>query len=401
MKRFRYKAKNDKGELVKGEVEANTPEHAAQLVRGQGLVVISITSSKILSLDYLSKYFERFSGSDVTTFTRQLATMISAGLPITEALLILRSQTKGSMQKVVAQILADIEEGESLSASLQKHPQVFSKTFIALVKSGEVGGVLDQVLIQLADDMEKQQEFNGRGKGAMGYPAVIIIGMVSVALIMIIFVIPRLTSLYDQFGSELPLSTKFLISLSRILGKFWPLVLLGVFALFYGFKMYRQTKLGRKKVDEVMLKLPILGELQKQIILTDLTRTLALMIASGVSIIEALQISAQVVKSSVISEALEDILKLVEKGFPIAFAFTKHPEAFPYILSQMVAVGEETGKMDEVMKKISHVFEMESDRKLKALTSAIEPVVLIVLGLGVAFMVISLIVPIYNLTTSL
>jgi len=401
MKRFRYKAKNDKGELVKGEVEANTPEHAAQLVRGQGLVVISITSSKILSLDYLSKYFERFSGSDVTTFTRQLATMISAGLPITEALLILRSQTKGSMQKVVAQILADIEEGESLSASLQKHPQVFSKTFIALVKSGEVGGVLDQVLIQLADDMEKQQEFNGRVKGAMVYPAVIIIGMVSVALIMIIFVIPRLTSLYDQFGSELPLSTKFLISLSRILGKFWPLVLLGVFALFYGFKMYRQTKLGRKKVDEVMLKLPILGELQKQIILTDLTRTLALMIASGVSIIEALQISAQVVKSSVISEALEDILKLVEKGFPIAFAFTKHPEAFPYILSQMVAVGEETGKMDEVLKKISHVFEMESDRKLKALTSAIEPVVLIVLGLGVAFMVISLIVPIYNLTTQL
>ncbi|KKQ85900.1 MAG: Type II secretion system F domain protein [Candidatus Woesebacteria bacterium GW2011_GWB1_38_8] len=401
MKRYRYKAKNEKGELVIGEVEASTFQHAAKLVREQRLVVISLSNVHKISLDSVTKIFDRFSGGDVTNFTRQLATMVSAGLPITEALLILRSQSKGSMQKVVAQILADIEEGESMSASFARHPHVFSKTYIALVRSGELGGVLDQVLIQLADDMEKQQEFTGRVKGAMIYPAVIVFGMIAVAFIMIIFVIPRLTTLYEQFGSELPASTKLLIFISKIFGRFWPIVILLVFAAFYAFKMYRATKAGKKKVDEVMLKIPIIGELQKQIILTDLTRTLALMITSGVSIIEALQISAQVVKSAIISEALEDTIKLVEKGFPIAFAFSKHPEAFPFILSQMIAVGEETGKMDEVLKKISHVFEVESDRKLKALTAAVEPVVLIVLGLGVAFMVISLILPIYNLTTSL
>lgn len=347
------------------------------------------------------RYFERFSGTDLTTFTRQLATMVEAGLPITEALLILRSQSKGGMQKVVAQILADIEEGESLSSALAKFPQVFSRTYVALVKSGEVGGVLESVLVQLADDLEKQAEFRGKVKSALTYPAVIVAAMIVVAAIMVIFVIPRLTTLYEQFGSELPLSTKFLITISDLAVKFWPFLIIATGLGLYLFKIYRGTKAGRKKTDEILLKIPIIGDLQRQIILTDLTRTLALMISSGVSIIEGLTISADVVKSVIISEALNDITKLVEKGFPVAFSFSKHPEAFPFILSEMIAVGEETGKMDEVLRKVSHVFEVESDRKVKALTSAIEPAILIVLGLGVAFMVISLILPIYNLTTSL
>jgi len=166
------------------------------------------------------------------------------------------------------------------------------------------------------------------------------------------------------------------------------------------FKLYKDTVNGKKKVDEILFKLPLIGSLQKQIILTDLTRTLSLMVGSGVSIIEALTISAQVVSNNIIAEALTDITKMVEKGFPLAFAFSRHPEAFPFILSQMVAVGEETGKMDEVLSKISHVFEVESDQKLKAMTAAIEPLILIVLGLGVALMVVSIILPIYQLTSN-
>jgi len=217
---------------------------------------------------------------------------------------------------------------------------------------------------------------------------------------MMIFVIPRLTSLYDDFNAELPLPTKILIGFSNFLIRFWPIVLSLVGAGLYGLSMYRKTPNGRRKTDEWIFKIPIFGDLQRQIILTDVSRTLSLMVGSGVSILEALNITAEIVDNVVISDALKDASKQVEKGFPIAFSFARHPEAFPYILSQMVAVGEETGKMEEILKKISHVFEVESDEKVKGLTAAIEPLIMIVLGLGVGFLVIAVILPIYNLTSS-
>ncbi len=401
MKRYKYKAKNDKGELVEGEVEASTETQAAKLIRRESLVVISISPKSNFSLNILKKFSDRITLGDVTTFTRQFATMINSGLPLTEALLILRSQAKGSMQKIVAQILSDVEEGEALSVTMGKHPQAFSKTYIALIKSGEVGGVMDEVLVRLADNMERQEEFRGKVKGALIYPIVIIVGMVGVALVMTIFVIPRLTTLYEQFDADLPISTKMLIGFSKITTNFWPLMLLGFGAAVYGFKLYHATPEGRRKIDDLIFKLPLIGDLQRQIVLADLTRTLSLMVGSGVSIIESITISSEVVGNTVISDALKDVNKMVEKGFPIAFSFSRHPEAFPFILSQMVAVGEETGKIDEVLAKISHVFEVESDQKLKALTAAVEPAILIVLGVGVAFLVISIIMPIYNLTTQI
>ena len=387
--------------MVTGEVEASTPEHAAKLVRKQGLVVISIASKSNFNINIIKAFSERITSGDVTTFTRQLATMINAGLPLTEALSILRTQSKSSLQRIVSQILADVEEGGALSASMAKHPQVFSKTYIALIKSGEIGGVMDEVLVKLSDDLEKQQEFRGKVKSAMIYPIIIIVGMVAVSLIMVIFVIPRLTMIYEQFNADLPLSTKLLVGLSNIMIKFWPIVLAAVGALFYGFKLYKATPEGSKKIDELLFKIPLIGDLQRQIILAELTRTLSLMIGSGVSIMESLTIAGQVSRNVIISQALEDVIKLVEKGFPLAFAFSKHAEAFPFILSQMIAVGEETGKMDEVLAKVSHVFEVESEQRLKAVTAAIEPAILIVLGIGVAFMVISIIMPIYNLTTQI
>ncbi len=399
MKRYIYKAKDKSGQLVTGEVEASGEQAAAKLVRNRGLVVISLRVKREIGLNLIKKFRERITSGDIATFTRQLATMVNAGLPITEALVILRSQAKGSMQKMVAQILADVEGGESLSAAFSRHPKVFSSTYIALVKSGEVGGVMDEVLIRLADNLEKQQEFKGKVKGALIYPAIIVIGMVVVGLIMMIFVIPRLTSLYSEFNAELPTPTKILIGLSNFLIRFWPLFLVLFGVGLYGFSLYRKTPKGRRKTDELVFRIPVFGDLQRQIILTELTRTLSLMVGAGVSILEGLNITAGVVGNRVIADALRDTAKQVEKGFPVAFSFAKHPEAFPYILSQMVAVGEETGKMDEVLTKVSHVFEIESDQKVKALTSAVEPLVMVLLGLGVGFLVIAIILPIYNLTS--
>lgn len=398
MKRFKYKAKDRDGKLVSGEVEANDQVQAARLVKDRDLIVINVSLVGNVS-SILSFFKNRVSYEQITNFTRQLSTMIAAGLPITEALLILRSQSTGMLQKVVAQILADVEGGESLTDSIKKHPKFFSPTYIALIKSGEMGGVLDKVLLRLADNMEKQQEFKSKVKGALIYPIVIVVGMVGVGIIMMIFVIPRLLSLYTEFEAELPVPTKILMGISDLLLKFWPVVILILVGAFYGFSAYRKTSNGKLKIDEFVFKIPVFGDLQRQVILTDLTRTLALMVSAGVSILEGLNISAEVVSNSVVANALKDVSKKVEKGFPVAFAFGKHPEAFPFILSQMIAVGEETGKMDEVMQKVSHVFEVESEQKVKAMTSLIEPMIMVVLGIGVAFLVIAVILPIYNLTS--
>ena len=399
MKRFTFKAKDKNGKIVTGEVEASNESQAARLVRGKGLLVLSIKKTIENPLNLIKKFKDRITTNDVATFTRQFATMVAAGLPITESLLILKSQSKGSMGKVVSQILADVEGGESMSKAFMKHPTVFSPTYIALVKSGEVGGVLDTVLVRLADSLEKQQEFKGKVKGALIYPAIIVSGMIIVAFIMMIFVIPRLTSLYDEFNAELPLPTRILIGVSNAVIKFWPITLALLATAVYSFQAYRKTKTGRLKTDQMIFKIPIVGPLSREVILTELTSTLSLMVGAGVSILEGLNITSEVVSNVVIGNALKDVSSQVEKGFPVSFAFAKHPDAFPFILSQMVAVGEETGKMEEVLNKVSRVFEVESDQKVKSLTAAVEPIVMVLLGLGVGFLVIAIILPIYNLTS--
>jgi len=399
MNRFNYKAKDKDGRLVVGEVEAGTLEEAAKLVRSKSLYIISLNPKIDSPLNFIKRLRDRVTSSDVSTFTRQLSTMINAGLPITEALLILRSQSKGSMQKIVAQILADVEAGESLSSSLERHPKIFSKTYMALVRSGEVGGVMDAVLARLADNLERQQEFSGKVKGALIYPIVIVIGMAIVSVVMMIFVIPRLLSLYADFNATLPLPTLILIGISNFFIQFWWIILIILGFSVYFFGLYNATPVGRRHIDSLKFKIPVFGELQRQIVLTELTRTLSLMVGAGVPILEALNITSEVVSSPTISDALKDSAKQVERGFPIAYSFGRHPEAFPFILSQMIAVGEETGKMDDVLTKVSHIFEVESDEKVKGLTAAIEPMVMVVLGLGVGFLVIAVILPIYNLTS--
>lgn len=399
MKRFLFKSKNSQGQLVKGEVEAQDINGASKLIRGKGLLVLSIKPVFENPITFIKDLKERITPSDVATFTRQFATMVAAGLPITESLLILRSQAKGSMGKVVSQILSDVESGESMSKAFLKHPKVFTPTYIALIKSGEAGGVLDTVLVKLADDLEKQQEFKGKVKGALIYPEIIITGMIIVAVIMMIFVIPKLTSLYTEFNAVLPLPTRILMGISDMVIRFWPVTLGFFVAAYYTFVAYGKTKNGRYKIDETLYKIPIIGPLQKQVALTELTSTLSLMIGSGVSILEGLNITTGVINNMVIKNALSDVAIQVEKGFPVSFAFAKHPTIFPFILSQMIAVGEETGKMEEVLQKVSHVFEVEADQKVKALTAAIEPLVMVILGLGVGFLVIAIILPIYNLTS--
>lgn len=399
MKKYKYRAKDREGKTLTGEVEAFSEGAAARVLREKGLIVISISASSEGLFSLITKFKTRVSSAELVTFTRQLSTMVNAGLAITDSLVILRSQSGPGMRPVVARILSDVEAGSSLSDALKKHPKVFSPIYIALVRSGETGGVLDQVMNRLADNLEKTQEFRGKVKGALVYPIIIVVGMAGVAFVMMVFVIPKLTQLYSDFDAKLPIATQILITISTFMAKFWPLIIFGVFGAIYGARLYKATPSGRRKIDGLIFKIPLIGKLQQQIILTEFTRTLSLMVGTGVSILEGLNVTAGVVGNVIVSDAIKAASKQVEKGFPVAYSLAQHPDAFPFILSQMVSVGEETGKMAEVLEKVSHVFEVESEQQVKMITAAIEPLIMVVLGIGVGFLVIAIILPIYNLTS--
>lgn len=399
MKRFSYKARDKTGKLVTGKVEATNIGAAAKILQDKGFVVIDLKPERESILSFIKKIRDRVGSGDITAFTRQLSTMITAGLPITDALLILRTQASPAMSKVVSSLLLDVEGGSSLADALGKHPKVFSGVYVSIVRAGETGGVLDEVLARLADNLEKEKEFKSKVKGALIYPAIVIIGMFAVAAIMMIFVIPKLTSLYQEFEAELPVATQILISLSSLATRFWFISLAVLVLGAWGFNFFRKSTAGRRKIDQLILRLPIIGPLNRQIILTEFTRTLGLLVGAGISILEALNVVAEAVGNVVISDGIHSAASQVEKGFPVAYALSQQGEIFPPMLYQMLSVGEETGKLDEVLAKISHVFEVESEEQVKALTAAIEPLIMIVLGVGVGFLVIAIILPIYNLTS--
>jgi len=399
VKRFKYKAKNPQGKTISGIVEAPDEKRAIVAIRDRSLVVFSIApvSHDIFSR-ILSKVLHRISLSDLTTFTRQLSTMTTTGLTINDTLTILRDQSPPSLAEVIDDILRKVEGGSSLADALANHPRVFNQVYVSLVRAGESAGVLDQILARLADNMEKQKEFRSKVKGAMIYPVIIVVGMVFVASIMMIFVIPKLLAMYQDFQAKLPLPTLILISISHFMVSFWWIMLLAVVGLGWFLNRFRHTPYGRRKIDELILRLPIIGNLQTQMVLTEMTRTLGLLVGAGISVMEALDITAAAVGNSLYEEQLYHASKEVEKGLSLA-AILRESEEFPIIVPQMISVGEETGKMDEVLTKLSRYFETESDQMVKGLTTAIEPLIMIVLGLGVGFLIIAVILPIYNLTS--
>lgn len=286
-----------------------------------------------------------------------------------------------------------------MAMALEKQRGVFSPVYISLVKAGESAGVLDNILTRLAVNLEKNKAFSNKVKGAMIYPAIVVGAMIVVGFIMMIFVIPKLMQMYQTFNAELPLPTKILISSSTGM-KNNAILVFGILAVVVtGFSMWVKTADGRRRLELFIFKVPIIGKLQKQVIMTEFTRTIGLLVGAGISIIDALKISADSVGNSVYQKALLFAASSVEKGLPLAVPIAQNPY-FPPILAQMISVGEETGKVDEVLAKLSLYFEAESEQGVAALTAAIEPLIMIVLGIGVGFLVIAVILPIYNLTSA-
>jgi type II secretory pathway component PulF len=300
-----------------------------------------------------------------------------------------------------AQVLSEIERaivgGGNFGDALSKYSQHFSQIYISLVRAGEASGMLDKVLQQLADSLEAQREFRGKVVGALIYPFIIVVGMVIVVIIMMVVVMPKLTDLYKDFGIELPFTTKVLIGFSNFIINDWWAVILIIFGAVYVFSRWKKSEIGSYAFDTIMLKIPLFGELQKKTILVEFTRTLAMLLGAGIHILDALKILKGSLNNILFRNAIEDISKRVEKGFQLADTFALYKE-FPPIVSQMLRVGEETGKIDETLLKLSKYFQTETENMVKGLTTAIEPIIMVILGVGVGFIVLSVITPIYNLT---
>ena len=398
--RFRYKARDAAGRMVRGEGEAATATGISELLRQRKQIPITIEEHRRWDFGVLERWRGKVGTNEVATFTRQLSTMVTAGLPITDALNLLRVQSSVTLSAVVSSVMSDVQGGVSLSEAMSRHPQVFSRVYVALVRAGEAAGVMEKVLIRLADTLDKSREFRGKVVTAMIYPAIVVSGMLGLMVVMVVVVIPKLTALYQDFGAELPLPTKILLGVSNFVVGYWWLALAGAIGGMAGARSYLRTLPGKRQRDRFLYKIPVWGGLSRQVMLTELTRTLALLISAGVSVVEALEIAAAAVGNVVVEADVKRIARQVEKGFPLSIAFSES-DMFPPIVGQMVAVGEETGKMDDVLDKLSQYFESESDLRVKGLTTAIEPLIIMVLAVGVGFLMYAVIMPIYDITNKI
>ncbi len=399
MAEFLYKAKDSQGINHAGSIESSDPHSAASILRKKGLIVISLNSKNSASNNFLTKFLNRVSFTELVLVTRQLATMVSSGLVLSDSVDILEEQQSNkTLKKALEEISQDIKGGLTFAHALDKHPDIFPHLYINLIKSGESSGKLDQVLLQMADGLEKDREFQAKIKGAMVYPVVVLSMMVVVIIIMMVFVIPKLTTLYSQSTIELPLPTKILITTSNLFINFWWLGITAIVATIVGINKWNKTPEGNYFLGRLVLKTPLVGKIVINATLTNFNRTFGLLTSAGIPLLEAIGIVSDLTNNPVFKKALKDAYAGVEKG--LSFSSLLTAEVFPKIVGQMVRVGEETGKVDEIFFKLADYFESESDHLVKNLTVAIEPIVLIILGVGVGFLVLSIILPIYKLTTS-
>lgn len=398
---FSYKARDASRKIQTGLVDAPNQEAALRLLHDKKLFILNIKQTRGSSGKSGITGQKRISFNDIVNFTRQLATMSVAGLSLSESLTILRSQhNESQFGSVLGEIEHHIVSGGNLADALAKFPKHFSPIYTALVRAGESSGHLDIVLTRLAENMETQKEFRGKITGALMYPVIIVVGMIVVIMIMMTVVIPKLTEMYTDFGISLPWSTTLLINMSGFFIRFWWLMILIGVGGFIGLSRWRKTLMGEYAIDSLILKIPIFGELQKKVMLVEFSQTLSMLINSGIRLLDGLRILKDALGNVVFRNIIVDVSRKVERGFPLGDTFAQY-EVFPPIVSQMIKVGEETGKLDETLAKLSKYFQSESEQLIKSLTTAIEPLIMVFLGIGVGFIVMAVITPIYSLTTQI
>ncbi|MEM9037710.1 MAG: type II secretion system F family protein [Actinomycetota bacterium] len=396
---YAYKVRDPQGKTIEGTLAAENEELVRAKLREMGMTPVEIKKQggglqMEIKIPGLS---DRVALKDISVFSRQFATMINSGLSLLRALNILAAQTENkALAEIIRDIAKDVEGGMSLSDSMSRHPKAFNDLYIAMIRAGEVGGVLDSVLLQLATTIEKQVELRQKIKSAMTYP-IAVLGLVLLILTaMLLFVVPTFETLYADLEGELPGPTKLLLAVSRGFTTFFPIIVIGSVLLTFGIKRWGKTERGRWILDSAKLKAPIFGGLVHKTALARFSRTLESLLKAGVPILESLDITTQTVGNAVVADAVRQVQDSVRQGEPLAKELVAQG-IFPPMVSQMMAVGEETGALDEMLGKIGEFYEQEIEAIVDALTSLLEPLLIVVLGGAVGSMVVALYMPMFNI----
>ncbi len=400
MAAFAYDAINAQGLEISGLIHAQDASAAREQLQMRGLLAHALAERNPAGEGGATSPFKKVKTKSLQVFARQFATMIAAGVSVVQALVTLEEQTDDKyLAEVIADVRSEVEGGVILSKALAQHPKVFNRLFVAMVEAGESSGTLDTVLDRLAVQIEKEAQIKRRVKGAMVYPAVVISFASLVLTFMLLFIIPVFVNVFDDLNGELPKLTQIVMKASYALRHYWFIIFPAIAGLIFGFRRWKQSDSGRKVWDRFKLKIPMkIGDVVHKIALARFSRTLSTLVSSGVDIIKALEITGATSGNWVVEQSLADIRVRVHEGVPISQPLQEDP-VFPAMVAQMVKIGEETGELDNMLGKVADFYEDEVDSSIQSLTSIIEPILMILVGIMVGTIVIAMYLPMFKMLT--
>jgi type IV pilus assembly protein PilC len=396
MAAYVFKAMDITGAKATGEVEADSRQSVADQLKARGLIVLDIEAkggSKEITLGFGNKV----KPADLTIMTRQLSTMVSSGMTILRSLYVLEAQTESkALAEVLVKVRKDVEAGLPLSDALERHPKIFSPLFVAMTRAGETGGLLESSLLRIADQLEAEDSLRRQVKSAMMYPAVVLAFAFIVLIGLVVFIVPVFVGVFEQFGGDLPAITKLTVGLSNLITQRWYLLIAGAAGAVWAFRRWKASDKGRGQWDAIRLRTPFkIGDIVQKISLARWSRTLSALVTAGVPLLQALDITAKTAGNRVVENAMGDVIESVKRGGTIAAPLKSAP-VFPGMVTHMVGVGEETGALDQMLTKIADFYEDQVNASVKSLTSILEPVMLVVVGGIVGFIVISMYLPLFK-----
>jgi type IV pilus assembly protein PilC len=394
---WQWVAVTKKGRKLKGELEAVTEQIAESQLKKRNLKILKLKPKPKDLFASIAFMQPKVKNKDIVIFTRQFSTMIDAGLPLVQGLNILAEQNPNpTFKSILRQLTKDVEGGSTLAEAMKKHPKVFDNLFVNLIAAGEVGGILDTILQRLATFIEKAEELKSRIKGALTYPIVVLAIAFIVIAVILIFVIPVFQDMFASFGSALPAPTQLVVAMSDFMKGNIHWIILAIIAFVFAFKQYANTKGGRKTIDTWSLKLPVFGDLLKKTAVARFTRTLGTMMSSGVPILDSLEIVAKTAGNVVLEEIIYDVRGSIAEGQTIAEPLSEN-DIFPGMVIQMISVGEATGALDTMLEKIADFYDKEVDNAVDALTSMLEPLLMLFLGGAIGGLVVAMYLPIFTM----
>jgi type IV pilus assembly protein PilC len=403
MATYAFKALDLSGAPSKGEMEAGDKQAVAAQLRSKGLIVVDIEEQKAASAGDLLARFKKVKADDLVIATRQLSTMVNSGMSLLRSLYVIEEQTESDkLREIWIEVRKDVEAGLSLSDSLAKHPDVFNDLYVAMVQAGESGGILDSTLVRVATQLEKDAALRRQIKAAMIYPAMIGGFAFVVLFALVTFLVPVFETIFKDFGGDLPAITKFTVWLSHMFTQRWYVMFGTFFAVIWVFRKWKNTERGRMQWDRLKLKFPMkIGTIVQKVALARFSRTFSGLIAAGVPMLEAIEITGKTSGNKVVEKAMDEVRESVKKGGSLTQPMTQVPEAFPVMVTQMIGVGEETGALETMMTKVADFYEEQVEAAVKALTSILEPVMIVIVGGIVGFIVIAMYLPMFKVYDSI